>query len=358
MCTCFFKWPDCLKDLLHTSHENGRSPLCVRKCTFNANCDLKDLLHTSHEKGRSSLCTMRKCTFNADCELRDLLHTSQEKRRFPLWACSCNFKVCWCLKDFLQISHENWRSLPWLHGVSRGLPRFKDVLHTSLDSRRCPEWMFGCFFKVSCCLRAVLGTSHETAPLSHLSDRTKLFSGSAICPFCCLTITWASSSTETVWKTKWTTAVNNIHWFAVWNVFMYSSGAWDGRKWCVKKSAVYNGMTDVNKHIYMCRIMWTQCSSLAQVALQRTYSCISWRSSFSSPYHTLHVFPMFHRNTVPHVRTETLWMCCGAKWHSFSRATEGSYTSPTLMGKNSDEFNAAVKTECSYNYTNSYSFVT
>ena len=308
MCTCFFKWPDCLKDLLHTSHENGRSPLCVRKCTFNANCDLKDLLHTSHEKGRSPLC-VRKCTFNADCELRDLL-------------------------------------------------RFKDVLHTSLDSRRCPEWMFGCFFKVSCCLRAVLGTSHETAPLSHLSDRTKLFSGSAICPFCCLTITWASSSTETVWKTKWTTAVNNIHWFAVWNVFMYSSGAWDGRKWCVKKSAVYNGMTDVNKHIYMCRIMWTQCSSLAQVALQRTYSCISWRSSFSSPYHTLHVFPMFHRNTVPHVRTETLWMCCGAKWHSFSRATEGSYTSPTLMGKNSDEFNAAVKTECSYNYTNSYSFVT
>jgi len=55
--------------------------------------------------------------------------------------------------------------------------------------------------------------------------------------------------------------------------------------------------------------------------------------------------------------TETLWMCCGANGHSTSRATEGSYTRPTLMGKNSDESNAAVKTVRSYNYKNSYTFI-
>jgi hypothetical protein len=50
-------------------------------------------------------------------------------------------------------------------------------------------------------------------------------------------------------------------------------------------------------------------------------------------------------------------MCCGANGHSYSRATEGSYTMPTLMGKNSNLSNAAVKTEWSYNYTTSYTFI-
>jgi len=149
------------------------------------------------------------------------------------------------------MSHVNWHSLPWLHGVSRGLPCFKDVLHISLDSGRCTEWMFGWFFKVSCCLRAFLGTSHEKAPFSHLSKFTQLFCGSAICPFWCLTITSASSWSETVWKSRLTTAENHMHWYGVWNVSMYSSVVWDGRKWCVKKSAVHNGMTDVNKHIHV-----------------------------------------------------------------------------------------------------------
>jgi len=257
------------------------------------------------------------------------------------------------------MSHENWRSLPWMQGVSSGLHCFIEVLHTSHDSRRSPEWMFGWFFKVSCCLRAFLWTSHEMATRSQLSDFTQLFCGSAISPFCCLTITWATSWSETVWKTRLTTAENHMHWYGVWNVWMYSSAVLDGRKWCVKKSAVYNWITDVNKHINMqdnVNTMWLThkiCVSSTS-CFTRWYSHITWRSSFCSLYNTLYVFPMFHRNTLPHLPTETVWMCCGVNWHSYSRATEGSYTRPTLMGKHSVESNGAVKTECRHNSTQLY----
>jgi hypothetical protein len=50
-------------------------------------------------------------------------------------------------------------------------------------------------------------------------------------------------------------------------------------------------------------------------------------------------------------------MCCGANSHSDSRAIVGPYAMPTFIGKNSEESDAAVKTEWSYNYMTSYTFI-
>jgi len=63
---------------------------------------------------------------------------------------------------------------------------------------------------------------------------------------------------------------------------------------------------------------------------------------------------MFQMIKVPHLPTETLWMCCGVNWHSYSTATEDSNTRPTLMGKHSDGSNAAVKIKWSCDSTQLY----
>ena len=49
----FSKYSAACEDFLNTSHKKGRSALCVSKCTFSEPCLLKDLLHTSHENGHS-----------------------------------------------------------------------------------------------------------------------------------------------------------------------------------------------------------------------------------------------------------------------------------------------------------------
>jgi hypothetical protein len=57
----------------------------------------------------------------------------------------------------------------------------------------------------------------------------------------------------------------------------------------------------------------------------------------------MNAFPMFQRKTVTHLPSETVYMCCGANSHPYSRAAWGSSTRPTFMGKWSDESNAAAR---------------
>ena len=89
------KYSVAYEDFLHTSCEKGGSPLCARKLTFNAFRCLKDLLHTSHENGYSSS-WMSTCLF---C-VKDFLHTSHEKGCSQLWVNTLIFNADLNLKDF------------------------------------------------------------------------------------------------------------------------------------------------------------------------------------------------------------------------------------------------------------------
>jgi hypothetical protein len=52
---CVFRLLCLVNDLLHISHLNGRSPLCIW-CVFRLLCLVNDLLHISHLNGRSPEC--------------------------------------------------------------------------------------------------------------------------------------------------------------------------------------------------------------------------------------------------------------------------------------------------------------
>jgi hypothetical protein len=98
-----------LNGLLHTSQENGLSPLCMRWCFFKVSITLDDLLHTLHENGRSPVC-MRFCVFIFPLMLDDLLHTLHENWRSPLCMPWCFFRSLLLMNDLLHTFHAFGRS--------------------------------------------------------------------------------------------------------------------------------------------------------------------------------------------------------------------------------------------------------
>ena len=95
-----------MNDLLHTSHQNGFSPLCMRWCVFRVLCWLNDFLHTSQQNGFSPLC-MYWCLFRWLFKMNDLLHTSQQNVFSPLCMRWCLFRWLLKLNDLLHTMQQN-----------------------------------------------------------------------------------------------------------------------------------------------------------------------------------------------------------------------------------------------------------
>ena len=189
---CLFKLQDEENVFVQISHENGFSPVCVRKCTFKLDKLEHSLPQSPHSKtGLSTLCTswcllklqddenvfehishvngfspvwVRLCTFKFDKLVHSFPHVSHLKTGLsPLWISLCLFKLLDTENVFEHISHVNGFSPVW---VWLWTLRFDKLLHSlpqipHLKTGLSPLWIRVCLFRLQDVENVFEQISHE-----------------------------------------------------------------------------------------------------------------------------------------------------------------------------------------------------
>lgn len=143
--TCLLRWNFRTNDSPHTPHENGLSPLCVRRCTFNVLESKNVKKQTLQVYGLSPACTRLCNTRPAFC-LNDLLHRVHVCGRSPVCIVLCKLRLPMLAKVLLHSLHSYGLNPTCSSAVCllRWYLRMKDLLHI-LHTCRCTKLFPGCF---------------------------------------------------------------------------------------------------------------------------------------------------------------------------------------------------------------------